>query len=221
MYHTVRDTETRSPQFTSKVIDGSAFVHTTQPEKGMTFDEYSLLFVNKIKKIISCEKLQRLDIVFDRYFSPSIKGEAREKRGHGLAISVRGSSQVPKNWQNFLSVGKNKEQLYSMLANEVKKISDDSLVIATLCEGMVSNNPIDSTILSPCNHEEADMRIFLHVKHISSYSTEERRICICVTDTDVVIIAISVFDQLGCTELWIEFGIVSNKLWLPIHHYVS
>ena len=58
-----------------------------------------------------------------------------------------------------------------MLANEVKKISGDSLVIATLCESMVSNKPIDSTILSPCNHEEADTRIFLHVKHISSYST--------------------------------------------------
>ena len=86
---------------------------------------------------------------------------------------------------------------------------------------MLSNKPIDSTILSPCNHEEADTRIFLHVKHISSYSTEERRFCICATDTDVVIIAISVFDQLGCTELWIEFGIGSNKLWLPIHHYVS
>ena len=178
----------------------------------MMFDEYSLLFVNRIKKIISCEKLQRLDIVFDRYFSPSIKGEAREKRGHGLAISVRGSTQVPKNWQNFLSVGKNKEQLYSMLENEDKKISGDSLVISTLWESMVSNKPIDSTILSPCNHEEADTRIFLHVKHISSYSTEERRICIC---------AISVFDQLGCTELWIEFGIGSSKLWLPIHHYVS
>ena len=108
-----------------------------------------------------------------------------------------------------------------MLANEVKKISGDSLVIATLCESMLSNKPIDSTILSPCNHEEADTRIFLHVKHISSYSTEERRFCICAADTDVVIIAISVFDQLGCTELWIEFGIGSNKLWLPIHHYVS
>ena len=86
---------------------------------------------------------------------------------------------------------------------------------------MVSNKPIDSTILIPCNHEEADTCIFLHVKHISSYSIEERRICICATDTDVVIISISVLDQLGCTELWIEFGIGSNKLWLPIHHYVS
>ena len=185
----------------------------------MTFDEYLTLFSRKVKKIILSERLERVDVVFDRYFVPSIKGQTRNKRGHGLEISVRKSSQIPKNWTNFLSVGKNKEQLYSLLANKIREIAGNALVVATLCESVVSNKEIDKTTLSPCNHEEADTRVFLHVKDI--LRSLQGRICICASDTDVVILAISFFGQLGVTELWIEFGNGKNKRWLPIHQYVS
>ena len=52
---------------------------------------------------------------------------------------------------------------------------------------------------STCNHVEGNIRIFLHVKDILRSSYE--RICICATDTDVVVLALSLFDQLGRTEI--------------------
>ena len=56
----------------------------------------------------------------------------------------------------------------------------------------------------PCDIEEADERIFLHVKHIAQ---EYPKILIKTVDSDVVVIALSVFHRiLGISELWIEFG---------------
>ena len=43
-------------------------------------------------------------------------------------------------------------------------------------------------------------------------------------DTDVVVIAISCFNELsqfGLEKLWIEFGVEKNKIWIPIHGLTS
>jgi len=77
----------------------------------------------------------------------------------------------------------------------------------------------------PCNHEEADTRIFLHLKNIiemfkiSEIDTD--KICICANDTDVVVIAIALFHQLNINELWFEFDVGKDKRWLPIHKYAT
>ena len=50
-----------------------------------------------------------------------------------------------------------------------------------------------------CDIEEADERIFLHVKHIAQ---EYHKILIKTVDSDVVVIALSVFHRiLGISEL--------------------
>ena len=76
--------------------------------------------------------------------------------------------------------------------------------------------------LTPCNHEEADTRIFVHVKELVLRG--HKVILIDTVDTDVVVIAISCFNDLslfGLEELWIEFGFGLNKKWIPIHDLVS
>ena len=62
------------------------------------------------------------------------------------------------------------------------------------------------TYLQPYNKEEADGRIFLHV----------RKITIITADTDVVVIACYIFFDLDVDELWIEYGIGKNSRFLFI-----
>ena len=68
--------------------------------------------------------------------------------------------------------------------------------------------------LSRCDHEEADTRIFVHVKHAAN---EHSRIMIKTIDSDVVCIAISCTKRIPeLEELWIEFGSGKTLQFIPI-----
>ena len=71
--------------------------------------------------------------------------------------------------------------------------------------------------LFPCNHEEADTRIIVHLSHAAQNGIE--RALIKTVDTDVVVIAH--FLDLEIHELWMEFWAVKKKRWLPIHVYAQ
>ena len=71
----------------------------------------------------------------------------------------------------------------------------------------------------PCNHEEADTRILLHIKNQSEAGHDVLKIQ--TVDTDVAIIATSIFKLLDVKELWMDFGVGKNKKLLPIHQYAS
>lgn len=58
--------------------------------------------------------------------------------------------------------------------------------------------------LSPCNHEEADGRIFLPLADVSQQG--HSKASIRTIDSDVVVIEISMFEHIGLQELWIYFG---------------
>ena len=69
--------------------------------------------------------------------------------------------------------------------------------------------------LAPCNHEEADSRMFLH-----AYESAEQgysRVTIRSPDTDVFVIAISCFPKLNVEYLWIHAGTVDEPILYPIH----
>ncbi|KAJ8888479.1 hypothetical protein PR048_007970 [Dryococelus australis] len=56
----------------------------------------------------------------------------------------------------------------------------------------------------PCNHEEADTCIFLHVADAAKRGLP--RVLIRATDTDVVAIGVSMYQDMGLEELWLSFG---------------
>ena len=86
-------------------------------------------------------------------------------------------------------------------------------------EKMIFLSTIDIDRFSLCNHEEADTRIFLHLKDFSA--TGRQKLSLKTVDTYVVVIAISVFHKLDLEELWVEFGTGVNLEWLPIHKYAE
>ena len=58
--------------------------------------------------------------------------------------------------------------------------------------------------LDPCDHEEADTRIMVHV--CDTCLSGHRRILIRTNDTDVVVMAISMTHTLSVDELWTTYG---------------
>lgn len=68
------------------------------------------------------------------------------------------------------------------------------------------------------NMEEADGRVILHIQDMACSGW--KTVMLCTSDTDVVILALSyfqMFNSLGLTELWIQFGAGKNLKYIPIH----
>ena len=61
--------------------------------------------------------------------------------------------------------------------------------------------------LEPCNQEEADTRLLVHV--LDACSSGHRRILIRTNDANVVVLAMSVAENLPADEIWISYGMES------------
>ena len=93
-----------------------------------------------------------------------------------------------------------------------------NVVIVTKEDDVVSNKPTKLTGLAPCSHEEADTRIFVHARDATEAGSKFAMVR--ANDTDVVVIAISVWhalEELGLQELWIAYDQGRNLRWIPVH----
>ena len=180
---------TESPDVDAKIIDGAAIINMLRSSTGKTFQDYANnTFIPFIAHLL--KNVKRLDLVWDRYFDDSLKICTRDKRGAGVRRKVSGSGVLPNKWQTFLRCSENKSELFPFLSKLLVSHVQEKLVVAIDDENVVSNRDIDMSSLMPCNFEEADERIFVHLKHASSrYSL----FLIKTVDSDVVAIAISIF----------------------------
>ena len=81
-----------------------------------------------------------------------------------------------------------------------------------------SQSVADFDTIMPCNHQEADSRIFLHLSHAAQgHSKAFNR----TVDSDVVIIAAGHFGSLGVMELWIGFGTGKAFQHIPPGHEIT
>ena len=95
-----------------------------------------------------------------------------------------------------------------MISQKASRLSMP-IVVAAVSEDVVTNQPSLNSLhnqLSPCNHEEADTRLILHVLNGSFCGF--KKISIVTVDTDL-------------DELWIEFGVGKNKRYLPNNNYAK
>ena len=206
-----------SPVVDAKVFDGGAIINMLSPREGKTFSDYA----NKILLPFIEAHLRtanRLDVVCDRYFPNSLTNTTREKRGSGVRRKVTSNGPLPVNWSTFLRCSENKLELLSFLTAELTHRIKNNILVMADCGNVYSNGVLDLNNLIPCDIEEADERIFLHVKHIAQ---EYHKILIKTVDSDVVV-ALSVFHRvLGISELWVEFGTGKNIRYIPIHQVAS
>ena len=153
------------------------------------------------------ESASRIDILWDVYRKDSLKSATREKRGSGTRRKVFPSTRIPSNWQSFLRVDDNKTELFSLVAQQAVTLPiEDGKELYSTCGDRVltSANRSDLRSLEACNHEEADTRLLVHV--LDACSSGHRRLLIKTNDADVVVLAVSVAENLPADELWISYG---------------
>jgi len=206
------------PDVDVKVIDGAAFVNINAPKTSKTLGEYC--HEELIKKIDFMKReVQRIDFVFDTYKPDSIKSQTRDNRGKGTRVAIRKSTPIPRKFQDFMRNDDNKTELFKMLAQSITSINDPTttIIATSLTQAVTNQCNIDNTDLEPCNHEEADTCLLLHVLDASLKGFN--KISIVTVDTDVVVIALFHFFDMNIAELWIEIGVGQYRRWLPIHTY--
>ena len=138
----------------------------------------------------------------------------------GTRRRVCENAAIPLNWKSFLRLDDNKKELFQYLAASVQSLRLSNVeVISTAAMDVISSTTIDKAGLAPCNHEEADTRIFVHAKHASVSGM--KKILIRTVDTDVVILAIAFAQKLDVEELWIAFGVGKQLRYMPIHKITS
>ena len=156
-------------------------------------------------------------MVWDRDLTGSLKDSARSKRGKDICRRVRPDTRIPGNWTALLRVDENKEELFLYLAEQLPTIGTvHGEVVSTKHESVVFNNDrTDATDLSPCTHEEADMRLLLHAADAARHG--QTKVMVRTVDRDFVVIAVAKFQYLSLSELWIEFGVGKHLKYLPAH----
>ena len=93
-----------------------------------------------------------------------------------------------------------------------------NMVIVAKEENVLSNHTISLEGVSPCSHEEADTRIFVHARHAAQEGSKS--LLVKASDTDILVIAISdmpTLQAIGLQQLCIAFGQGRNMRWIPAH----
>jgi len=138
------------------------------------------------------------------------KRNEREERC-GTRRRVSSSTRIPGNWPDFLRNNEHKQELFRFLAQKCVDYETEGskTTYSTVDDQVVclSRGTIISA-LAPCSHEEADSRIFVHVKDMAQQG--HTKAMIRTVDTDMVVIAVAKFLQIGLEELWVAFGTGKN-----------
>jgi hypothetical protein len=201
------------------IFDGAAVVQMLRPQVCKTFQDYADMVVCPYLKTFFLTA-NRIDLVFDTYVSDSLKSATREKRGHGMRMHVSPSIKLPKNWSEFLRVDENKTELFHLLADSLtSREIPNKLLLATYDTEVKCSSFVDTTLIAPCTHEEADSRMLLHCHHAAEQGAKQ--IALRTVDTDVVVLAVSSFPDLNIDKLWIIFGVGKNVRVIPVHEIAA
>ena len=121
-------------------------------------------------------------------------------------------TRVATSWQAFLRVNEDKTELYEFLAEHSTTVGNGKQVISTKDKQVVcSQHRENITDLSSCEQEEADTRI-LHAQYTAK--REYNRVMVRTVDMDIVVLCVSVMEQMDATELWIAFGVEKGFRYL-------
>ena len=85
------------------------------------------------------------------------------------------------------------KQFFCLITDSIAMKKGDCSVVATKMEKTLSNFSVVPINLQPCNHEEADTRMFMHVQDI--YVQVYQKVNVAIVDTDVVRTALHAFQQ--------------------------
>ena len=158
---------------------------------------------------------RRVDLVNDNWKQGSLKEEVRRFRGKGKIVKVDLKTKIPGDWAAFLRVDSNKNGLFKLISEYLTEnmiVPEGSVFITTFGnEAICKPCHLDISEITPCSHEEADVRIFLHLGH--AVSEGHKDVFIRTNDTDVVVLATAAAAQLDDVigDIIIGFGVGNRK----------
>ena len=194
----------------SIIVKGQGqYVHSLK-----TFNDLSKQIYSRILK--ASEGYKRCDIVTDRYFPESLKGNIRNIRGLGTAMTFSGEMRLPRDFMDFLGNSENKTHLSEFLVKRfVQEHDGTQTFVATYKDSIISNNEsllLDEDITN-CMTEEADQRLVRHAYNCIRNGILS--IVVSTNDTDVVMLLIANFPHMininSRVCLYCSFGPPDNK----------
>ena len=203
------------------VCDMSAVIHMVKPHHANVFREYTQMHLLPFLESQMTNNTTKLDAVWDTYQDANLKSQTRARRGETLGQQTRVSAKIPipkgAEWQKFLKESHNKDDLFQFLSEQLAQETTGAWYhLTTKGELILSNQPTNLTTLPLCHQEEDDTRMMLHLHHAADPG--HTKAYLRTGDTDVVILAIYHFHELGLTEMWIGFGSGKTFKEIPIHH---
>ena len=94
-------------------------------------------------------------------------------------------------------------------------ISDKKELVMTDGQGVICLPTRDTHNLAPCNHEEADTRMMVHI--VDSVSQGYDKILVRTVDTDVVVLTVAMCQKLHISEICVAFGTGKCMRYVAVH----
>ncbi|KAL8609398.1 hypothetical protein ACOMHN_019888 [Nucella lapillus] len=167
----------------------------------------------------------RIDLIWDTYSETSLKSQTREKRSQQAGRRTRVAAQIPipkgAQWATFLEDAENKDKLFRFVSEDLHNLAanKDYHLITTKDDCVLTNMEIDTSTLCPCSHEEADTRMMLHLCQAADEG--HTKAFLRTVDSDVVVLAVSLFGDLDLSELWIGYGTGKKYRDIPVHQVAA
>ena len=205
------------------IIDAMALVQMIgKPTTCTNFGELADVYCQSVFSHFTAT-CSRVDIIFDSYKTATIKAGTRDHRtskGQKIRRIVESRNvKLPANWQNFLNLYENKQNLIQFLTKELLNKAkglpaDKELIIAGGCE--TPDLVISSTYAISKEHlcstqEEADTRIILHA---IDASRNKKLIIVHSKDTDILLLLIY---HKTASEVWMNAGTSKKPRCIPVH----
>ena len=112
------------------VCNRVTLIQSLHPLVLRTFAEYSWReFQQRIMEEIQLISTKRLDRIWDTYSQQSINNGIYDARGAGIRRHVLPGSPVPRNWDCFLRINSNKEDIVSLFG---RRLIDDVSITQVL-----------------------------------------------------------------------------------------
>lgn len=145
-----------------------------------------------------------------------------------LTSEVVPHTPVPKQWAKYIQNQKNKINLCDFLTSSLSKIGQErltqgkqliiggGLADGERAVGITRARPTEDIDALKSNHEEADTRMILH----AAYAVRESPTSVIVIqspDTDVLVLCVCHFTEIGCRQLWFRTGVSDRQRYIPVH----
>lgn len=124
---------------------------------------------------------------------------------------------LPKQWQSFIALQDNKEDLYTFLSLEItrKQFDGTDLVLANGKEIISSNSNICTEQLQ-CSYDDEVIRLTHHAAN-----SRNRIVVVHAQDPNIFFLLIHHFEKMECKQLWLRNGSGKKRIYVPIHTICS